>query len=104
MRAGPVKSRLDRSTSTEKRRVPQHEELRTIARTIIDGNRYMTLGTADESGVPWVSPVWYAPAGYRELIWVSSPEARHSRNVATRPQVGTRIARASAACKTKSPA
>ena len=65
----------------------QDEELRALARTIIDANRYMTLGTADESGLPWVSPVWYAPAGYRELIWVSSPEARHSRNVATRPQV-----------------
>ncbi|MGH3062028.1 MAG: pyridoxamine 5'-phosphate oxidase family protein [Gaiellaceae bacterium] len=65
----------------------QNEELRAIAREIIDGNRYMTLGTADESGLPWVSPVWYAPAGYRELVWVSSPEARHSRNLAARPQV-----------------
>jgi hypothetical protein len=58
-----------------------------IARAIIDSNRYMTLGTADETGVPWVSPVWYATADYREFFWVSSPEAQHSRNVAARPQV-----------------
>jgi nitroimidazol reductase NimA-like FMN-containing flavoprotein (pyridoxamine 5'-phosphate oxidase superfamily) len=58
-----------------------------LAKAIIDANRYLTLGTADETGLPWVSPVWYAPAAYRELYWVSSPEARHSRNIAVRPQV-----------------
>jgi nitroimidazol reductase NimA-like FMN-containing flavoprotein (pyridoxamine 5'-phosphate oxidase superfamily) len=47
----------------------------------------MALGTADERGVPWVSPVWYAQADYREFLWVSDPEARHSRNLVTRPQV-----------------
>jgi nitroimidazol reductase NimA-like FMN-containing flavoprotein (pyridoxamine 5'-phosphate oxidase superfamily) len=63
------------------------DELRTIARSIIDSNRYMTLATADETGLPWVSPVWYAPAQYREFFWVSRPQARHSRNLATRPQL-----------------
>jgi nitroimidazol reductase NimA-like FMN-containing flavoprotein (pyridoxamine 5'-phosphate oxidase superfamily) len=60
----------------------------TIARATIDANRYMTLGTADEMGLPWVSPVWFAPAGYRQFLWVSSPETRHSRNLAVRPQLG----------------
>ena len=64
-----------------------HQDLRAIARAIIDSNRYMTLGTADERGLPWVSPVWYAPADYREFFWVSAPEARHSRNLAKRPQL-----------------
>jgi uncharacterized protein YhbP (UPF0306 family) len=67
--------------------VTHREELGAIAKAIIDSNRYLTLGTADESGLPWVSPVWYAPDEYRRFFWVSSPEARHSRNVATRPQV-----------------
>ena len=48
----------------------------------------MTLGTADESGRPWVSPVWFAHSGYREFFWVSSPDARHSINLAARPEVG----------------
>ena len=34
------------------------EDLDRIARAIIDGNRYMVLGTADQSGRPWVSPVY----------------------------------------------
>lgn len=63
------------------------EELREIARSIIDSNRYMTIATADESGLPWVSPVWYAPVRYRDFLWVSSPQARHSRNLAVRPKV-----------------
>jgi len=61
--------------------------LRAIARAIIDSNFYMTLGTADENGRPWVSPVYYAPEGYTEFYWVSSPEATHSRNLAVRPEV-----------------
>ena len=63
------------------------EELDRIARAIIDGNRYMVLGTADEGGRPWVSPVYYAPSGYAELYWVSSPEAQHSRNLAARQEL-----------------
>jgi nitroimidazol reductase NimA-like FMN-containing flavoprotein (pyridoxamine 5'-phosphate oxidase superfamily) len=63
------------------------EELGAVAKSIIDANRYMTLATADEHGSPWASPVWYAPVGYREFLWVSSPEARHSRNLALRPEL-----------------
>lgn len=63
------------------------QDLGALARSIVDTNRFMTLATADESGLPWASPVWYAPADYRELYWVSSPEARHSRNLAQRPQL-----------------
>jgi nitroimidazol reductase NimA-like FMN-containing flavoprotein (pyridoxamine 5'-phosphate oxidase superfamily) len=56
-----------------------------IARSVLDTNSYMTLATADESGTPWATPVWYATEDYRELYWVSSPSARHSQNLAARP-------------------
>jgi nitroimidazol reductase NimA-like FMN-containing flavoprotein (pyridoxamine 5'-phosphate oxidase superfamily) len=58
-----------------------------MARDIIESNRYMVLGTADEAGVPWVTPVWFAQSDYRRFIWVSSPDRRHSRNVRARPEV-----------------
>jgi nitroimidazol reductase NimA-like FMN-containing flavoprotein (pyridoxamine 5'-phosphate oxidase superfamily) len=62
-------------------------DLGELARSIIDANRFMTLGTADATGLPWVSPVWYAPKDPQEFYWVSSPDARHSRNLAVRPQL-----------------
>jgi uncharacterized protein YhbP (UPF0306 family) len=57
------------------------------AKAIVDANLYMTLGTADREGRPWVSPVYYAHAGYREFFWVSRPEATHSRNIGARREV-----------------
>jgi len=47
----------------------------------------MVLGTADESGRPWVSPVYFAPGEYSNFYWVSLPDAQHSRNLAGRPEV-----------------
>jgi len=57
-------------------------------RDIIDVNRYLVLATADAAGRPWVSPVYFAHAGFAEFFWVSSPDATHSRNIAARPEVG----------------
>jgi uncharacterized protein YhbP (UPF0306 family) len=48
----------------------------------------MTIASADATGKPWASPVVF---GYDEncnLYWVSAKDARHSRNIAARPQVG----------------
>src|SRR5262245_64306560 len=67
------------------------ERLDDLARTIIDSNRYMALGTADPDGHPWVSPVWFATEDYARFYWVSSPDARHSLNVVARPEVAIAI-------------
>jgi nitroimidazol reductase NimA-like FMN-containing flavoprotein (pyridoxamine 5'-phosphate oxidase superfamily) len=48
---------------------------------------YMTLATADADGVPWASPVWFATEDGRNFYWVSDPNARHSRNIADRPEI-----------------
>jgi nitroimidazol reductase NimA-like FMN-containing flavoprotein (pyridoxamine 5'-phosphate oxidase superfamily) len=65
----------------------ERHDLGAMAKDIIDSNPYMTLGTADGSGRPWVSPVYYAHEGYERFYWVSSPEAIHSRNIAARREV-----------------
>src|SRR5262245_41061081 len=62
-------------------------DLAASAREIVDGSMYMVLGTADEDGRPWVSPVYFAVSGYRDFFWVSLPDAQHSRNLAGRPEV-----------------
>ena len=66
-------------------------DIETDAAAIIDGNAYMTLGTADADGLPWATPVWFAPEDHRRFYWVSDPDARHSRNLAVRPQLGIAI-------------
>ena len=63
--------------------MPTENHART-AHDIIDGNEHVVLGTADADGRPWVSPVYFAHIGYREFVWVSSPDTRHSRNIGLR--------------------
>lgn len=58
-----------------------------IVRTVLDGNSFMTLATADSDGVPWATPVWFATEDYRSLYWVSAPDTRHSQNIAVRPEI-----------------
>ena len=62
-------------------------DLGALARSIVDSNRFMTLGTADATGLPWASPVWYASADCQEFFWVSSPEARTRAISRRRPQL-----------------
>jgi nitroimidazol reductase NimA-like FMN-containing flavoprotein (pyridoxamine 5'-phosphate oxidase superfamily) len=66
-------------------------DLADLARRVIDANAYMALGTAGDNGHPWVSPVWFATEDYVQFYWVSSPEARHSRNLETRREVAIAI-------------
>ena len=66
-------------------------ELADHVRRVIDSNSYMALGTTDEVGHPWVSPVWFASEDYDSFHWVSSPEAKHSQNLAARPDIAIAI-------------
>jgi nitroimidazol reductase NimA-like FMN-containing flavoprotein (pyridoxamine 5'-phosphate oxidase superfamily) len=57
-----------------------------IASAVIESNRYMTLSTADAEGRPWATPVWFAHED-GEFVWISRPDARHSRNLTARPEL-----------------
>lgn len=63
------------------------DDTATTARRLVEGNRYMTLATADADGRPWVTPVWYAPQWPDALLWISRPDTRHSQNIAVRPEL-----------------
>lgn len=74
-------------------------ELVARAHSLLEANQYLTLATADEDGTPWCSTVWYAasmpsqsPREFVvEFIWLSRPQAQHSRNLLRRPEVGISI-------------
>ena len=75
------------------------DELVERAHQLLTENQYLTLATADAEGRPWSSTVWYAarhpsrsPDGLSvEFIWLSRPDALHSRNLLQRPEVGISI-------------
>jgi predicted pyridoxine 5'-phosphate oxidase superfamily flavin-nucleotide-binding protein len=62
-----------------------------LARSVIDATKYMALGTSDETGHPWVSPVWFATVDRRRFHWVSGRETLHSRNLEARQEVAIAI-------------
>lgn len=62
-------------------------DLGEMARHIIDTNWYLTLGTTEPDHRPRLSPVYFTHVDYRDFYWVSSPTARHSMNIAARPDV-----------------
>ena len=61
-----------------------HPDLDAMARRVIDANLYMTVATLDPGGAPRLSPVYFTPARYTDLYWVSAPDAHHSRNLLER--------------------
>jgi len=64
-----------------------HGRPRRARRAIIDANLYVTLGTADAEGVPWVSPVYFATPTMPSSTGCRRRMRTHSRNIAQRSQV-----------------
>ena len=58
------------------------------ARRLIEATPHLTLATADASGKPWSSPVYFAHDQAFALYWVSFKQTVHSANIRVRPQVG----------------
>ncbi|HWC22264.1 MAG TPA: pyridoxamine 5'-phosphate oxidase family protein [Flexivirga sp.] len=58
---------------------------------ILGSIRYLVLGTADADGNPWTSPVFFALLDRERVCWVSSPQSRHSRNIAEHPAIAITV-------------
>ena len=71
--------------------MPSPDALADHGSALLAGNAYLTLGTVDADGHPWTSPVYFASDGLADFYWVSSPESRHSRNLADHPEVSLAV-------------
>lgn len=58
---------------------------------LLAANRYLVLGTVNPDGSPWVTPVFFVPDGEHRVLWVSSPDSRHSHNIAVSPAVAITV-------------
>jgi nitroimidazol reductase NimA-like FMN-containing flavoprotein (pyridoxamine 5'-phosphate oxidase superfamily) len=63
------------------------DDLLAHAQALLDTNCYVTIGTADADGHPWTTPVYFASTQGWRFYWISETDARHSRNLAERPEV-----------------
>jgi uncharacterized protein YhbP (UPF0306 family) len=62
------------------------------ARRLIEASDYLTLATADQDGLPWATPVWFAhDPDLTRFFWVSKPRARHSVNIAERAETALSV-------------
>ncbi len=68
-------------------KMPENQNLVTRAKEIIAKIIYITIATASKDGSPWNSPVYAAYDERYNFFWTSSPEARHSKNIAANPNV-----------------
>src|SRR3990167_10291613 len=57
------------------------------AKYLMENNEHMTIATADASGKPWVSPVFFMHDDKYNLCWVSSKDALHSQNIRARAEI-----------------
>ena len=67
----------------------QTETFTAAARRICDEVAVMTLATCADAA-PWATDVYFAPDGF-DLVFLSSPRARHSRNLASNPACAATI-------------
>lgn len=61
------------------------------ARSILAATSYVVLATADDTGHPWATPVWFAADAVDRLYWLSWPGARHSVLIERRPEIALTV-------------
>lgn len=62
------------------------DNLQTRAKSIINENLYLTLGTST-GGKPWVTPLFFAFDSQYNIYWASPHDSRHSQNIRENPNV-----------------
>lgn len=69
----------------------KNTSLKKIARNILNTNQYMTLGTINEAGKPWVSPVVYSFDRSYNLYFASVPSSSHAKSIKKDPTLSVAI-------------
>jgi hypothetical protein len=60
-------------------------------RALVETETTLVLATTADDGSPNAAPLFYYPDAELNLYWLSSPESRHSRNLAARPRVAVTV-------------
>jgi uncharacterized protein YhbP (UPF0306 family) len=60
---------------------PSSSRLTAIARKLLDDSKLCAIATVSPTGRPHINTAYFAWDPGFEIVWLSAPEARHSRNV-----------------------
>lgn len=66
-------------------------EIISLVKNRLQATHFMALGTADASGRPWVSPVYFVRDGLRSFYFRSNPDSIHMRNISLNPLVSLAV-------------
>jgi nitroimidazol reductase NimA-like FMN-containing flavoprotein (pyridoxamine 5'-phosphate oxidase superfamily) len=61
------------------------------AQAVLDATTYAVLATADDSGTPWATPVWFAHDRLDRVYWLSWPGSRHAMLIEQRPEIALTV-------------
>jgi uncharacterized protein YhbP (UPF0306 family) len=62
---------------------PPRSRLAAIARRLLDDSKLCAIATVSPGGAPHINTAYFAWGADFDIVWLSSPDARHSRNVRT---------------------
>jgi uncharacterized protein YhbP (UPF0306 family) len=65
--------------------------LRTIAKRLLNASTLCAISTVSAGGRPHVNTAYFAWSTALEIVWLSAPEARHSRNIRRQPSVALAV-------------
>src|SRR6266550_9239818 len=72
---------------------PTVTRLRAIARRLLDAAPLCAIATVSPGGRAHINTAYFAWGPDFEVVWLSAPEARHSRNVRANPSVAVAVFR-----------
>jgi uncharacterized protein YhbP (UPF0306 family) len=65
--------------------------LRTIARRLLNASTLCAISSVGPNGRAHVNTAYFAWSPAIEIVWLSAPEARHSRNIRSDPSVAIAV-------------
>jgi uncharacterized protein YhbP (UPF0306 family) len=71
-------------------RVPS-ARLRAIARRLLNASSLCAISTVSSDGRAHINTAYFASSAAFDIVWLSAPEARHSRNVRRHPSVAIAV-------------
>src|SRR2546426_6832946 len=95
VQSGPV-SRRRHHLGVSVERSSKHaaaSRLAAIARRLLDASTLCAIATVSSGGRAHVNTAYFAWGPEFEIVWLSAPEARHSRNVRANPSVAVAVFR-----------